>query len=125
MKLHPLQIAAYIIIVIAGMKLAAPIVNLILLALLLTGSIMPVIIWLIKKRVPKAIAIITSVLLLIFITMMIGSVVSVAVVGIAEKVPQYEVQLNTLTNNAIQFFAAMGIDLSDISSIEELSPGNL
>jgi predicted PurR-regulated permease PerM len=123
MKLHPLQITAYIVIVAAGLKLAAPIINPILLALLLAGSMMPVIIWLMKKRVPKAVAILSTVLLLIIITMIIGSVVSVAVVGIADKIPQYEVQLNNLRNNTIQFFGTLGIDISDIGSIPELSPG--
>jgi predicted PurR-regulated permease PerM len=125
MKIHPLQITAYIIVILAGLKLAAPIVNLILLALLLAGSTMPVIIWLMKKRVPKALAILTTVLLLVIITMIIGSVVSVAVVGIADKVPQYEAQLADLRNNAIQFFSGLGIDLSNIRSIPELSPGNI
>jgi len=125
MKLHPLQIAAYIIIVIAGMKLAAPIVNLILLALLLTSSIMPVIIWMIKKRIPKSIAILISILILIIGTLLIGSVVSVAVVGIADKVPHYESQLVNLKNSSIEFFAGMGVDISDMTSLEELSPGNL
>jgi len=125
MKPHPLQITAYIIIIGAGLKFAAPIVNLILLALLLAGSLMPVIIWLMKKRVPKAVAILITVLLLIIITMIIGSVVSVAVVGIADKVPQYEAQLGNLRNNTIQFFSGLGVDISNIRSIPELSPGNI
>jgi predicted PurR-regulated permease PerM len=125
MKLHPLQITAYVIIIGAGLKFAAPIVNLILLALLLAGSLMPVIIWLMKKRVPKAVSILITVLLLVIITMIIGSVVSVAVVGIADKVPQYEAQLGQLRNNTIQFFSGLGIDISNLRSIPELSPGNI
>jgi predicted PurR-regulated permease PerM len=125
MKLHPLQITTYIVIVGAGLKLTAPIINLILLALLLAGSLMPVIIWLMKKRVPKSVAILSTVLLLIIITMIIGSAVSVAVVGIADKIPQYEVQLNNLRNNTIQFFGALGMDISDIRSIPELNPGKI
>jgi predicted PurR-regulated permease PerM len=125
MKIHPLQITAYVVIVIGGLKLAAPIVNLILLALLLAGSTMPVIIWLMKKQVPKALAILITVLLLIIITIIIGSVVSVAVVGIADKIPQYEAQLASLRNNTIQFFSGIGIDISNIRSIPELSPGNI
>ena len=125
MKIHPLQITAYVVIVIAGLKFAAPIVNLILLALLLTGSVMPVIIWLMKKQVPKAVAILITVLLLVILTMIIGSVVSVAVVGIADKIPQYETQLGNLRNNTIQFFSGLGIDISNIRSIPELSPANI
>jgi hypothetical protein len=56
MKLHVLQISACIIIIAAVMKMAAPVVNLILLALLLAMSLMPVILWLMKKGVPKAVS---------------------------------------------------------------------
>jgi predicted PurR-regulated permease PerM len=125
MKPHPLQIAAYIIIILAGLKLAAPIVNLILLALLLVGSIMPVIIWMIKKRMPKALAIVISIITLVIITALIGSIVSVAVIKIADKVPHYESQMITLKNNTIQFLSGFGVDISNMSLIEELSPGNL
>jgi predicted PurR-regulated permease PerM len=125
MKLHPLQITAYIILVMAGMKLAAPIINLIFLALLLAGSIMPVIIWMIKKRVPKPVAILITLSILIICTLLIGSVISVAVVGIADKVPHYEAQLVNLKDNSVEFFAGLGLDISDLTSLEELSPGNV
>ena len=125
MKLHPIQIAAYVIIIIAGLQFAAPIVNLILLALLLTGSIMPVIHWMIKKRMPKPLAILIAILVLIVITGLIGSIVRVAVIKIADKVPHYESQLITLKNNSIELFSGIGIDISNLSSIKELSPGNL
>jgi len=125
MKLHPLQITAYIILVMAGMKLAAPIINLILLALLLAGSVMPVIIWMIKKRLPKPIAILTIILILVISTVIIGSVVSAAVVGIAQKVPHYESQLVNLKNSSVEFFAGLGLDISELTSVEELRPRNV
>ena len=114
-----------IIIILAGLKLAAPIVNLLLLAFLLTGSIMPVIIWMIKKKVPKPIALISTFLLLIFGTVLIGSIVSVAVVQIADKVPHYESKLMTIKDNSVVFFSNLGFNIADISNIDVLSPGNL
>ena len=64
-------------------------------------------------------------MIVVISTILIGSVVSVAVVGIAEKVPHYETQLVNLKNGSVEFFAGLGLDISDLTSMKELSPGNV
>jgi predicted PurR-regulated permease PerM len=125
MKLHVLQISAYLIIIAAGMKAAAPVVNVILLALLLAMSMMPVILWLMKKGVPKAVSLLITIFLLIFVTGLIASILSAAAFGIAEKIPQYEQQLLTLKTDVIQFLLKVGIDVSSILSHQLYNPENL
>jgi len=125
MKLHVLQISAYIIIIAAAMKLAAPVVNIILLALLLAMSLMPVILWLMKKGVPKAVSLLITLFLLIFVTGLIASVLSAAVIGIAQKYPVYEQQLQMLKTDVIQFLLKIGIDVSDMLSSQLYNPENL
>ena len=125
MKLHVLQISAYLIIIAAGMKLAAPVVNVILLAVLLGMSLMPIILWLMKKGVPKTVSLLITIFLLIFITGLIASILSAAAFGIAEKIPQYEQQLLTLKTDVIQFLLKIGIDVTDILSHQLYNPENL
>ncbi len=125
MKLHVLQISAYIIIIAAGMKAAAPVVNVILLALLLAMSMMPVILWLMKRGVPKAVSLLITIFLLIFVTGLIASILSAAAFGIAEKIPQYEQQLLILKTDVIQFLLKIGIDVSSILSHQLYNPENL
>ncbi len=122
MKLHALQIIAYLVIIAAGMKAAAPIINTILLALLLAISIMPVVIWLMKKGVPKVITLLIIISAIIILTLLTGSILSVAVVGIADKLPQYEVQLSVLTTDIIQTFSKFGLNLSDTFSMQGFDP---
>ena len=125
MKLHVLQISAYIIIIAAGMKAAAPVVNVILLALLLAMSMMPVILWLMKRGIPKAVSLLITIFLLIFVTGLIASILSAAAFGIAEKIPQYEQQLLTLKTDVIQFLLKIGIDVTSILSHQLYNPENL
>jgi AI-2 transport protein TqsA len=125
MKPHPLQTGAYLVIIAAGMKFAAPILNNILLALLLAISIMPIIIWLMKKGVPKALALTITILSLILLTIFIASVLSVAVVGIADKLPQYKGQLISLKDNLATLLSQTGINLSDLLSLQDLDPDKI
>ena len=125
MKLHVLQITAYLVIIAAGMKLAAPVVNVILLAVLLGMSLMPIILWLMKKGVPKAVSLLITIFQLIFVTGLIASIISAAAFGIAEKIPQYEQQLLTLKTDVIQFLLKVGIDVTDILSHQLYNPENL
>ncbi len=125
MKLHPLQIGAYLVIVAAGMKIAAPILNIILLAVLLSISVMPVILWFMKKGVPKALTLTITILLLILVTLSIASVLSVAVAGLADKIPQYKDQLVSLRDGTVEFLAGFGINISDLLSGQEIKPDKI
>ncbi len=122
MKLHPLQIAAYLVIVAAGMKMSAPILNIILLAILLAVSIMPLIIWMMEKGLPKALSLTITLLVLVLTTLFIGSVLSVAVAGIADKVPQYKDQLTALSESVVNFLSGLGINATQVLSSQEIQP---
>ena len=101
MKQNVLQITAYLVIIAAGMKAAAPIINTILLAVLLSISIMPAVIWLMKKGVPKVLTLLITIFAIVISTLLIGSILSVAVVGIADKMPEYEAQLSVFKTDII------------------------
>jgi len=47
--LHPLLAGASLMIVVVGLRAAAPIVNLFLLAVLLTTSVAPVVLWQLRR----------------------------------------------------------------------------
>jgi predicted PurR-regulated permease PerM len=125
MKLHPLQIIAYLVIAAAGMKVAAPILNLVLMALVFSISFTPVIIWLTKKKVPRGLAILITVLIMIVGTVFLTSVISIAVVRLAEQFPRYQQQLIDLKLQIIQFLSNLGIDTSRMFSVEGFDPNKL
>lgn len=125
MKLNVLQISAYIVIIAAGMKAAAPVINVILLSVLFAMIFMPVIIWLMKRGVPKSVSLSITIFLLIFVTGFISSIISVAVIRIADKVPQYEKQLRSLKENAMHYLSGLSSNISDILQSDIFQPENL
>jgi predicted PurR-regulated permease PerM len=119
MKLNVIQLAAYLVIIAAGIKAAAPVLNVVFLALLIGTSIVPLLLWLIRKGVPKSVSLLITILLLIFIIGLIGSVISVAAIGLAEKMPEYQERLIAMKDGIGSFMVGWGIDISDILSRQE------
>ena len=114
MKLNFLLALASIIIVAAGMKMAAPLVNIILVSLLIAMTVMPLINWQIKKGVPKVLSLLITTLVFIIVISLMALMLSVAVIGIAEKIPQYEQNLESFEDKTIEFFAQYDIDASAV-----------
>ena len=125
MKLHMLQITAYVVIIAAGMKVAAPIINPILLAVLLGTSLMPIILWLMKKGVPKSVSLLITIFVLIIVTVLIASILSAAVFGLADKIPQYEQQMHSLKSSTVQLLSNLGIDTNNLFHNEVFQPEKL
>ena len=125
MKLNVLQGFAYIIIIAAGMKLAAPVVNIILVSMLIAMTVMPLINWLIKKGVPKVLSLLITLLVLIIVISLMAMMLSVAVVGIAEKIPQYEQNLESFKDRIIEYFSQFNIDASSVFHDKFYNPEEL
>jgi len=121
MKLHIVQIAAYLVIIAAGIKAAAPVLNVVFLTLLIGTSIIPVLLWLLKKGVPRAVSLLITILLLIFIIGIIGSVISVAANNVVDKLPQYEERFISMKNGITGFLSGWGIDISEMMSFQEFN----
>ncbi len=125
MKLNVLQGIAYIIIIAAGMKLAAPVVNIILVSILVALTVMPLINWLIKKGVPKVLSLLITILVLIIVITFLAMMLSVAVVGIADKIPQYEQNLESFKDRTIEFLSQFDIDASSVFHDKFYNPEEL
>ena len=122
MRIHIIQTIAYTIIIAAGMKLAAPVINIILVALLLSMTIMPLLNWLMKKGLPKSLSVVITMFILILITILITSLVSAAVVGIAVKIPQYQQNLESFKLQTRELLSLVNIDVTAIFNHESHNP---
>jgi len=124
-KLHPLVAGACIVILVAGMRASASILNTVLLALLFGVSLSPLLTWQLRKGWPRGLALTVTIL-----TVMVGSFLLVGGVGtaaarVAAQLPSYEERLTAVINSTVNFLAARGIDLANLKSIEALSPEKL
>ena len=114
--------AASVVLIIAGLKLAAPVVNLILISLLLAFSISPIQNWLIKKRFPRGLAVFVTVLLILIGGSGLISILAVSVAGLIARLPSYEASLTGLWNTINSFFISQGINISGLLSLQEFEP---
>lgn len=114
--------AASVVIIFAGLKLAAPIVNLILISFLLAFSISPIQYWLIKKRFAKILAVMITIVLILIGGSGLVSILAVSVAGLIGKLPTYETSLTNLWNAINSFFIKQGIDISGLLSLKEFDP---
>jgi len=125
-SLLPILVAtACMIVIVAGMKAAAPLLNNIFLAWLLAYTISPLPHWLMRKRIPTALAVLLTLLIVVVGGLAIASLFGLSVSGLAQKLPVYQARLNELlgTLNNIPFIK--DFDFQKIKSLEVFSPARL
>ena len=123
--LHPLLAAASLIVVLAGLRAAAPILNLFVLALLLTTSVAPVVLWQLRKGWSTNRAVLLTVLGVVLGGVLTVFLVGVSVARLARKLPAYESRLAEVRDSLASALSARGVDLPDPRTIEALSPQKL
>jgi predicted PurR-regulated permease PerM len=113
---------ACLVIVVAGLKLAAPIVNLVLISFLLAFSISPIQNWLIRRKFSKGLAVIVTVLLILVGGSVLISILTVSLAGLIGKLPDYQARLTSFWNAITAFFIERGINLTSLLSLKEFDP---
>ncbi len=113
---------ASLVIVVAGLRLAAPIVNLALISSLLAFSISPIQNWLIRRKFPKGLAVTATVLLILVGGSALVFILAMSLTRLIQKLPDYQARLTGLWNAVTAFFIKRGIDLTSLLSLKEFGP---
>ncbi len=116
---------ACLVIILAGLKAAAPIVTLVLLALLLAQSIAPLPNWLMTKRLAPWLAVLITLLLVIVGGLAALSLLGASLAGLIGKLPAYQAKLTILWDDIKTFLDAHGMGISTIVPLDLVSPGQL
>jgi predicted PurR-regulated permease PerM len=116
---------ASLVIVVAGLKLAAPIVDLVLISFLLAFSISPIQNWLIRRKFSKGLAVIVTVLLILVGGSGLVSILAVSLAGLIGKLPEYQARLTSLWNAVTAFFIERGFNLTSLLSLKEFDPSRV
>lgn len=124
-KMHPLFYAASGVIVIAGLKIGAPIINPILMAIFFSVIIYHPINWLKKKGVNGVLSIILVVLGLLIIVGGLGGVVTRSIIQFSQNLPFYKNELHEITRSTITTLNGYGMDLSSDNVTKNFSPGSV
>ena len=118
------SLAAFVIVV-AGMKLAAPLLVPFLLALFISILIAAPFDWLQYKGLPAGIALLVVLSVLVVVVMLIGSLVGSSVQEFTSTYPVYEVRLKELSSEFVHWLDGLGIHTSNELLLSYADPGKV
>lgn len=116
---------ACLVIIIAGMRAMADVLNIVFLAWLLAYAIQPLPNWMMRNRVPETPAVLGTLLIVIFGGITIAMVMSYSIVGLSQRLPMYETNLADTYARLADYLAARDIDLSRIRPLEDVTPSRI
>lgn len=115
---HPgarfLFVLACIVVVVAGLKAAAPVLVPFSLALFLAVVSMPVMFGLRMRRVPAQVAIALTVLLDVLIFGLVVLLATNSVTNLNERLERYQAQVDSLFTDGVRWLAERGIPATDL-----------
>ncbi len=114
-----------VVIIIAGMKLAANIITPFLLAVFLAIICAQPVYWLKHRKVPGTLATVLVLIGVIGLFVVFGSILGTSVTGFSQQLPFYEDELNTSTRGIITYLNELGLFSHDISISQFFEPGKV
>ena len=124
-RIHPLLAAASIVVIVAGLREIAAVLNIFLVALLLAVSISPILIWQIKRGWPKTVSLAATILIVLIVAAGLSAVLGVAGNNMAEKAPEYQVRITELYKSSLETLSEHGIKIDDIRQLDMFSPDKI
>ena len=122
-RLLPVLLAgACFVIIVAGLKAAAPIVNLVLLGLLVAQSLSNVPMWLMKKGLKPGVSVLVSILAVLAGGLLLVGLFTVSTARLAEQLPTYQERLSAIRDNVMTVLAGRGVDVSKVAAFQPLDP---
>jgi predicted PurR-regulated permease PerM len=117
--------AAAVVIIIAGLKQGAGIINQILLAYLLTMCITPLPNWLSKKGINKGLSILITILVIIIGGFLVTALLANSIGSLVEKFPEYEARLTGIYSDMVEWAAANNLDIQALIHKANVSPDKI
>ncbi len=124
-KLHPLFYASAGIIVIAGLKIGAPVINPVLMAVFFSVIIYHPIHWLKEKGINGVLSIIIVIISLLIVLLLMGGVVTRSVMHFSQNLPEYKDQLHAITKSTVAMMNGYGLDMSPDTVSQNFSAGSV
>jgi predicted PurR-regulated permease PerM len=121
--LLPVLVAgACLVIIVGGLKIAAPLVNLVLLGLLVAQSLSNVPMWLMKKGLKPGVSVLVSILFVLAGGLLLVGLFSVSTARLADQLPTYQARVTAIKDNVMAALAGRGVDVSQIAALQPLDP---
>ncbi len=122
---HPLWNAAALVIVIAGLHVAAPFLVPMVTAAMLAVICSPAVRWLRERRVPNVAAVVIVVFGMVLGLAAMGALVGSSLAGFRESVPEYQKRFGELMSHLTAYFYSKGWVSQTNRLLEAIEPGNV
>ncbi len=124
-NIHPLLAGASIVVILAGVREIAPVLNIFLVALLLAVAVSPLLTWQLRKGWPKSLSLALTILIVIVIMGSVSTILGVAINNIVGKAPFYQEKIAELYHSGLTALTARGFDVSDVQQLDVFSPDKI
>ncbi len=114
---------AALVVVMAGVKSAEPIVTPFLIALFIAAIGAPPMLWMTHRRVPQLLALAVVMFVIIGMALVMSGLVGSSLDGFSRNLPEYQVRLQSISGQILQWLASHGIetDMARARSLLDLS----
>ena len=116
--------AACLVVIIAGLRAAAELILPFLIAVFLAVVNVPVMNWLVDKKVPKPLAVLCTVLLAVTVIGALVMFLAVAINQLTAAAPTYQARLRELAESLLAFAAGLGLPVEEWTSLD-LAPSGM
>jgi AI-2 transport protein TqsA len=123
--ISPLMGMGAVILILVGMWAGRSIVNLVLFAALLTLLFVPLSNWLQKKGLSSGLTVTLIILVVLIAALLLIGLVGISAASIVQKIPEYQEQLSSQSDELNQTLQAQGVDMSAFTSTLEAAAGAL
>lgn len=117
-----LTMAAFVIVV-AGIRMAAPILVPFLLSAFIAVISGPLLSWLHRKGVPRALALLTVVVAIVAVGLVLAGLVGRSIDAFSRSLPLYEERLSEQTTSLLAWVRGLGIDVPEGGLQSAFDPG--
>ena len=124
--IQTLKIAACVVIVAWGMRMASHVLSIVFLSLLLAYAILPFPLWLVRRfHVPKSAALVCTVLLVVGFYCVLTFALIKTGLQMSARFPVYELRIEDLHEQIAGFLTRNGIESTNLSVKSFLSSGRV
>lgn len=120
--LRLLLAGACFVIIVGGLKIAAPIVSVVLLGLLVAQTLSNLPMWLMKRGLKPGVSVLVSILFVLVGGLLLVALFSVSTARLADNLPAYQTRLSAIRDNVMVFLGGQGIDISQVAAFQPLDP---
>lgn len=117
-----LATAGWVVIVVAGMRAAGPLLVPLILSIFLALICEPAVLWLQRKRLPSGVAVPLVIAGVILLGLALGAIAGASLSQFSQALPRYQAHLHNQMTQVLQWLGGLGLELSGQELLAYVDP---